>query len=140
MAREEMGIGGAFIRMVMALLLVLATFNPTGYSYFHWVQPDFPKVDAVKALAGVVLLIGWVIFFRSTMRSLGLIGVILALLFFGALVWVAVQYGWLESGNTRVFVWIGLFVIAAILGVGVFWSHVRKRLTGQTDVDEVQSR
>lgn len=140
MADESLGPIGFALRFLFALVLVLATFNPTGYSYFHWIATDFPAIDAVKALAGVVLLIGWVVFLTATLRSLGAIGVILALAFFAALVWVAVQFGWLEAQNTRSFLWIGLVVASAILAMGMSWSHIRRRLTGQADVDEVDAR
>lgn len=139
MADETPGVGGLALRFAFALLLVLITFNPTGHSYYHWIAAGFPAFDALKALAGIALLIGWVIFLTATMRSLGAAGVLLALAFFAALVWVAVQFGWLEA-KARVFVWIGLIAAAAILALGVSWSHLRRRLTGQADVDEVDSR
>ncbi len=139
MADETPGFGGLVLRFAFALLLVLLTFNPTGRSYYHWLAAGLPAVDAPKALAGIALLIGWVVFLTATMRSLGAAGVLLALAFFAALVWVAVQFGWLEA-KARVFVWIGLVVAAAILAMGVSWSHFRRRLTGQADVDEVDSR
>lgn len=138
MADETPGFGGLVLRFAFALLLVLLTFNPTGRSYYHWLAAGLPAVDAPKALAGIALLIGWVVFLTATMRSLGAAGVLLALAFFAALVWVAVQFGWLEA-KARVFVWIGLVVAAAILAMGVSWSHFRRRLTGQADVDEVDS-
>ncbi|MBV6423250.1 MAG: hypothetical protein NAOJABEB_01040 [Steroidobacteraceae bacterium] len=140
MADDSFSVGGVALRFVFALLLVALTFNPSGHSYFHWVAAGFPAIDAVKALAGIVLLIGWVVFLTATARSLGIIGVLLALAFFAALVWVAVQFGWLDTGNTRALTWIGLVVAAAILAMGMSWSHVRRRLTGQADVDEVDSR
>ena len=139
MADETPGFGGLVLRFAFALLLVLLTFNPTGRSYYHWLAAGLPAVDAPKALAGIALLIGWVVFLTATMRSLGAAGVLLALAFFAARVWVAVQFGWLEA-KARVFVWIGLVVAAAILAMGVSWSHFRRRLTGQADVDEVDSR
>lgn len=139
MADDTPGFGGLVLRFAFALLLVLLTFNPTGLSYYHWLATGFPAVDAPKALAGIALLIGWVVFLTATMRSLGVAGVLLAIAFCAALVWVAVQFGWLEA-KARAFVWIGLVVAAAILAIGVSWSHFRRRLTGQADVDEVDSR
>ncbi len=140
MADEPLSVGGVAWRFVFALLLVVLTFNPSGRSYFHWVAAGFPASDAVKALAGIVLLIGWGVFLTATARSLGVVGVLLALAFFAALVWVAVQFGWLDAGNTRALVWVGLVVAAAILAMGMSWSHVRRRLTGQAAVDEVDPR
>src|SRR5438552_2677326 len=34
---ETFGIQGFLIRWMMAMFLVLATFNPSGYSYYHWI-------------------------------------------------------------------------------------------------------
>lgn len=33
--------------------------------------------------------------------------------------------------------WIGLIVLALILAIGMAWSHLYRRWTGQTTVDEV---
>lgn len=139
MAEDQLGAGGFALRFAAAVVLVLLTFNPSGWSYFHWVADGFPKIDAVEALAGIALAIGWIVFATATMRSLGGGGVLLTAAFFAALVWVVVDFGWLELRNTRVLVWIALLVVAAILAMGMSWSHVRKRLTGQADVDEIDS-
>jgi hypothetical protein len=36
--------------------------------------------------------------------------------------------------------WIVLLVFAIILAIGLSWSHMRRRLTGQADVDEVDAK
>ena len=127
-----------FARVVIALALVFATFNPTGYSFYHWVWAELPAFSALKAFAGVVLLIGWTIFIRATSRSLGAFGVILALAFFGTLFWLVTQWGLLPADSVAALTYIVLFVVGAVLGTGMSWSHVRRRLSGQADVDEVE--
>jgi hypothetical protein len=123
------------IRFVFALLLVFLSFNPSGYSFFHWVTAQlFPL--PVLLLLGVVLLIGWVIFLRATLRSLGPIGIGLALALFACLVWVAIYYNLLAIGST-IFIYIVLVVISAVLGIGMSWSHIRRRMAGQADMDDV---
>jgi hypothetical protein len=140
MAQDNIGFGGFGLRFVAALLLVLLTFNPSGWSFFHWVAAAIPDVTPLMALAGVALLIAWIVFLRATMRSLGVGGVLLALAFFGVLIWVVVWYGWLSMQNTRALVWIALVIVAAILSMGLSWSHIRRRLSGQADVDQVDER
>lgn len=140
MAQESLGLGGFFGRFLFALALVFATFNPSGYSFYHWATAQWNAAPALVALGGVVLLIGWAIFLRATLRSLGILGVALVVAFFAILVWVAVSYGWLELENTRALVWIVLVIVAAVLALGISWSHLRRRLSGQADVDEVDSR
>jgi hypothetical protein len=31
-----------------------------------------------------------------------------------------------------------LFVISALLAVGMTWSHIRRRLSGQFDIDDIE--
>jgi hypothetical protein len=91
-------------------------------------------------LAGIALLIAWAVFVGATMRSIGVAGVLLFAAFFGALVWTAVFYGWLSLDNTSAMVWVGLLVLAAVLAMGMSWSHLRRQMSGQADVDEVSSK
>jgi hypothetical protein len=137
MAQDNLGFGGFGLRFGAALLLVLLTFNPSGFSYFHWLREALPDVTPPTVLLGIALLIGWVVFLRATMRSLGVGGVLLALAFFGVLVWSVVWYGWLSLDDTGALTWVALIVIAAILSMGLSWSHIRRRLSGQADVDQV---
>jgi hypothetical protein len=139
MAQDSVGMGGLLGRFLFALILVLATYNPSGYSFYHWAANRLQDSMALVTLAGIALLIGWAVFLRATMRSLGFFGVALAAAFFAALIWVAVSYGWLELGDKRLITWIALGIVAAVLALGMSWSHVRRRLSGQADVDEVGS-
>ena len=83
---------GILIRFIVALLLVFLTYNPYEKSYFHWLKSHlYPTTDAGTSLpllvfAGVVLLIGWTVYLRATMRSLGIFGLGLAVAFFWCLI------------------------------------------------------
>jgi len=125
------------IRFVMALVLVFGTYNPSGYSWYHWFIRAADRFDPVLIFAAVVLLIGWVIYVRSTLRSLGEIGTILAFAFFAALTWVMIGFGWLSLDNPTIFTWVVLTMLAAIMATGMSWSHIRRRMSGQLDVDDV---
>ncbi len=132
-----MGASGALARILAALALVLLTFNPSGYSYSHWLAQGFPHVSAAQVVVGLLLLICWVIYVTATLRSLGLFGVTLLLALFAALVWLAVQNGWMHLSGGSALAWIAVIATGVILGIGMCWSFVRRRLSGQTDVDEV---
>jgi len=125
------------IRFVMALVLVFGTYNPSGYSWYHWFIHAVDRFNPVLTFAAVILLIGWVIYVRSTLRSLGEIGTILAVAFFAALTWVMIGYGWLSLDNPTIFTWVVLTMLAAIMATGMSWSHIRLRMSGQLDVDDV---
>jgi hypothetical protein len=47
------------------------------------------------------------------------------------------SWGWVTLQNRDALVWVGLIVLALILGIGMSWSHLYRRWTGQTVVDEV---
>ena len=42
-------------------------------------------------------------------------------------------------GGSHVLAWIALVVTGLILGIGMCWSSLRRTLSGQADVDEVDS-
>ena len=134
---------GILIRFVIALLLVFFTYNPHGKSYYNWVVDYLsPTADAnislpLLVLVGIVLIIGWTIYLRATFRSLGMFGLILAFAFFGTLVWLAIDVDLISLTNTVILTDVILFIFAGVLAVGISWSHIRRRISGQSDVDDV---
>ena len=137
MADPSFSAKGFLVRGVAALVLVLVSFNPEGYSYYHWVSGASGGNLPLKVLAGITLLILYIIFLRATWRSIGPIGVVLALAFFGAIVWPLFYYDLLTFEQHKVVSYIVLLLIAAVMAVGLSWSHIRRRLSGQVDADDV---
>ena len=39
--------------------------------------------------------------------------------------------------NVDLLTWVGLIGVGVILGLGMSWSHIRRMLSGQLDVDDV---
>ena len=134
---EEFDFLGFLWRMVFALALVLLTFNPTGHSYYHWLADGFPSVSPAEAVAGILLLLGWIFFVRTTLSAIGTLGIVLMAALFASIVWWIVSKGWLDVGNRSTMAWIVLLVLGLMLGVGMSWSHIRRRLSGQAAVDRV---
>ena len=128
---------GFLLRFLFALLLVFLTYNPSGYSYSHWLQNSFSNFGPLLAIAGISLIIGWVIYLRATLRSLGMIGANLAGLFFAAIIWLFVDWGWLALSNVTAMSWVVLVVFSAVLAIGISWSHIRRKISGQVDADDV---
>lgn len=136
MARDRFDFGSFLMRFAFALALVFLTYNPSGYSWVGWLDSETPMV--YKAATGVVLLIGWVMFLRATWNSLGPIGTLLAVAFFGIIIWLLIEWGWFTLEDSVALRWVVLFVTAGVLAVGMSWSHVRRRLSGQYDTDEIE--
>jgi hypothetical protein len=125
-------------RFIAALTLVVVTYNPTQYSFWAWLT-SARTADALGPehfVVGVVLLIGWVILLAATQRSLGFLGLLLGGALLGGVVWLLVDIGWLNVSTLSSATWVGLLCVAALLAVGLSWSHVWRRLTGQFEVDD----
>jgi hypothetical protein len=144
MAKAGLSAVGLLLRVVGALVLVYATFNPTGRSYFHWALAPLIGVgapsagsSALKFLAGIVLLIGWVVVLQATRRSIGLSGAVLALALCGGLIWLLVEQHVVSPTGSAAIAHIALIAIGLVLGVGMSWSLLSRRLTGQVDTDQV---
>ncbi|HAI95958.1 MAG TPA: hypothetical protein DCL50_00790 [Methylococcaceae bacterium] len=126
-----------FTRLVIACLLVFASYNPTELSYYHWAIKKIPDVTPVMALAGFILIIGWVIYIRATLRSLGVIGISLAIAFFATLFWMIIDWGIIPADNIQAVTYIIQTILCFIMATGMSWSHIRRRMSGQIDADDV---
>ncbi len=129
---------GFLLRLIAAAVLVFATYNPSGNSYYHWLSENISSPTPLLALAGILLLIGWTIYLRATGRSLGAFGLFLAAAFFGVLVWMTIDWGWISADSVEAMTWIFEVILCGVLAIGISWSHIRRRMTGQVDVDEVE--
>jgi len=127
-----------FARWLFALLLVFGTYNPTEYSYVYWVLSGSTEFGPVMALTGVALVIAWIVFLRATLMSIGWLGIGLGAALFGCLIWLLIDIGLVKLGSAGALTWIVLLVLSLILAAGMSWSHIRRRLTGQVDIDELE--
>lgn len=125
---------GTLVRIGLALALVIGTFNPTGYSLFHWITEAPVAVTPGKALAVLALAIGWVVCLRTAFISLGKIGLVLGLALFSVLVWFLVDHDMVSLTGSGI-VWVGLVVVGVLLGLGLSWSLLRAKATGQVEVN-----
>jgi uncharacterized membrane protein YobD (UPF0266 family) len=92
---------------------------------------------SLTVLLGLILLVGYIIYLRATLRSIGLFGMILILAVVGTLLWVLYDQGVIDLDNPTLNTWIGLFALSIVLAIGLSWSIVRRKLSGQADVDDV---
>ncbi len=123
----RLGAGRLLARFAFALLVAGATYNPTRYSYYAWGQQTGWAWRPPIVFVGVVLLIGWAICLRATLRSMGGLGLLLANAFLAALFWLLADWGWLPIENVGAISWLGLVSVSAILTVGMSWRDLRRR-------------
>lgn len=125
-------------RWVAALVLVLASYNPSGRSWFHWARDAFygDGLGPFHFFTGVVLIAGWTVYIIATQRSLGMLGGLIGAAVIGTGIWLLVDVGVLKAGSMAGITWLALFALGTLLAVGLSWSHVWRRLSGQLEVDD----
>jgi len=124
-------------RWLIAFCVLAATWNPTPWNFYRWAVENWETQMPVTVLAGLVLLVIYVVYLRATMRSLGPIGMALVVAVFAALIWVLIDWGWLQSGNSEINQWLSIIAASLVLGIGLSWSILRRRISGQVDIDDV---
>ncbi|MGC3939365.1 DUF6524 family protein [Roseobacter sp. EG26] len=128
---------GFLTRWFFAFTLLALTFNPTQYNYVNWVR-DYGSMNlSIAVLLALILCVGYIIYLRATLRSIGAGGMVLVLAIVGALIWVLYDFGVLRLDNKSLNVWLGLITLSFVLGIGLSWSHVRRAVSGQSDVDDI---
>jgi len=125
------------VRWLIAFVLLTATWNPTPWNFVRWVTDNGMANLPVSVLVGLVLAIGYVIYIRATLRSIGPFGMALVAAVFLALLWVLYDWGVLSAGNSVINQWLAIIIASLVLGIGLSWSIFRRRISGQADVDDV---
>jgi hypothetical protein len=133
---RNLTLGGVLARFAASLVLVVATFNPTGYSFVHWIGANFPHLEPIQLVVGIALLGLWLFFLHATWRSLGTVGVVLGLAFLAAVVWLFASWGWFHSATHVAMIWMALFLIACLLTFGLSWALIQRRISGQVVVED----
>lgn len=130
---------GFFIRWISAFILLVVTYNPSFWSYSTWVGANYTTNLPVAVLLGLVLIAGYLVFLRATLNSIGIVGMVLILGLVGALLWVLFSQGLLTFGNYAFNAWVVIIALSLVLSVGMYWSVLWRRMSGQVDVDEVDT-
>lgn len=128
---------GFIVRWIFAFVLLAATYNPTEWNYVRWSMANVDTNLSITVLLGLVLFVGYIIYLRATLRSIGVFGMILVLAVVGTLLWVLFDQGFISLDNPTVNTWIGIVALSVVLAIGLSWSIVRRRLSGQADVDDI---
>lgn len=133
---------GIALRFLFALLLVMLSYNPSGYSYFHWLYGGLDAITPYVVIAGLLLAIGWGTYIKATLNSMGMVGIIACAVLLGCFVWLLIYWGLLNANDVSALAWIIELLLAVLLTIGMCWSHLTRRMSGQIDVeaDDIEER
>lgn len=137
---------GQFIRrFIFTTILVFATYNIFGYSYYHWAYNSitggdftwFQKpVEIGMLLVGLLFIALYIFVITVTRKSLGTFGIILFLILAGVLGWLLWSAGWIDLQNPTIMMVGAQFLLSLLLAVGMVWSIVYRKITGVISTDE----
>ncbi len=137
-SRKSFSVMDFLWRWLIAIILVFATYNPSGNSFVHWLMESFGEqnLGALHFLTGIILLAGWTAYLVATGRSLGTLGTVLGAALIVGCIWLMAEMGLVHADSTNALLWLGLFSLATLLAIGMSWSHIWRRLSGQLEVDD----
>jgi len=124
---------GILVRMLAVLFLVSATYNPSGYSYWHWAFRGDANYWALKIFLGLLIIFGFVFCAYATWRSLRIMLSVPLLLLMGASGWLLSDWGVVDFADPLQRTLALESAIVVLLGTGVSFSLIRYRLSGQLD-------
>ena len=123
-------------RMIIAAIVVFATYNPTGKSVFHWVVNNDNPTDAWVILGAIVAILANIALLIAAWKALGKLGTIIVVIFFAALIYLSLQEGWVSADNRVSLEWLALILYSVFLGIGLSGAIIWRRATGQVVTDE----
>jgi hypothetical protein len=128
---------GFLIRLLFAFVLLAATYNTTEWNFVRWGMANYATQLPLTVLFSLILLVGYIIYLRATLRSIGMFGMLLVLAVASTLLWVLYDQGLIDLGDPTFNTWLVIAILSLVLAIGLSWSIVRRKLSGQADVDDV---
>ena len=130
---------GFLLRWLFALILVMATYNPTRFNYVEWALGNFDTQLPMIVLAGLILFVAYIVYFTATLRSIGVFGMILILAIIAAVIWVLWDRNVISLDNPGLITWLIIIALSLVLAVGMHWSVLWRRMSGQLEVDDADN-
>lgn len=122
------------VRWLLCGFVVFATYNPSGYSLFHWLQSSGADDLAIKAVISIALFWTYITLLSIARSAIGASGLYTAIVAV-----ILLFYGLMDidtSSETLLSFlrYIQLITLATALAFGVTWSKIRSTLIGQKSV------
>ncbi|TCP41786.1 DUF6524 family protein [Rhodovulum marinum] len=124
---------GFLLRWVFAAILLAAAYNPTQYNYITWAQANYETDQKALVIGlGAMLAIAFLIYVFGTLRSIGLMGLVLIVVIFGLLGYILVDKGIIQPGMTAMNIWGGIAILSFILAAAMGWRRPARSSAGKT--------
>jgi len=137
-AIKESSPGVLLIRIFVAAVIVIGSYNPSGKSVYHWVTNHANPTDAWVILGAIIAILLNIALLIAAWKALGMWGTIILLVFFAAVAYLSLQEGWISPDNAVSVQWGALILYSIFLGIGLAGAILWRRATGQVVVDEAE--
>ncbi len=136
---KKFGFYSIFLRWVLVASIVFGTYNPSGRSFVHWAMESEIETS-LKLSVGLVLFALNLMLIHLMFRSLGYVGVTLMTICLLSIaitlqrLELVILYNW---GQVQLYI---IFFFVTAVTIGVCWSAIRTRISGQVDSDDISRR
>jgi hypothetical protein len=118
------------VRWLALTALVMATYNPSGYSYYHWLFTPSGESLTAKYLIGSILSLVYLPLIVTVLRALGISISLLLISSLTALYFFITDFIPIDPSSIFLTMFV-LISISAFLAIGISFAFVRQRLAGQ---------
>jgi len=120
-------------RCLLSALVVFGAYNPSGTSYYHWVARS-PDLTPAQIAVGILVFTGIVAILRMAFMSTGYLGAAALTLMLLMSIVFGVGLGLFEFEDVAFTTYTIQIVVSLLLGIGLSWSFIQKRLSGERDI------
>lgn len=127
-------------RLLFSLLLVFSLYNPSGYSFWHWLNApsDSPWNSLwTKGFVGLGVLYLHVLVWKAALAVLRPWGTLFILAFCGLGFATLAEFRLLDHRDAGTVLIAVMFSMVAVLTAGLSLASIMHRLTGVQHVEEV---
>jgi len=121
------------VRLILATILVTATYNTTEYSIFSWAS-NTGWNDSATILVLLCTAAIWLLFFIATKNLMGYFGLAIMVGLFAAFTWFFYDKHNLDLQNVQLMTWYCIGLMSLLFAVGSAGGIAWRRFTGQMPV------
>jgi hypothetical protein len=133
---KQLDFWGFVARLLYPAFIVFATFNTSGYSFYHWVIEQ-PTDDLIlKLFCGGMLGFGYYNIGETMSVALQRTGLLIVVVTASAGSWYLIDQRWITVDNRTDLINAIQATLVLVMGVGLSYAHLHSRIGGIKVVEE----
>jgi len=119
---------GVVARVLLALFLVFATYNPSGRSYYDWAILEGPILP--RLIVGLILMGAYISLLYAVWEVIGFSGMFVVALICLTIAWWLDETGIIDLADPSTLRLVLCSTLGVVIGWGMSFSFLFSRLTG----------